>query len=183
MQDKKNFISGVLDENSKYYKEYIEKYEVNCNFGFVKGKISPYKSSCQFGLEVFGVGVKLSSMTHHIRNATTYDGGIKLGGSIEGVSIKGSFGFTATIGSNGKISPDDFDIRAGIEGGTNLGYVNIKAGVEASALRGTKEYVQLVLTGNPILTKLKKDQQAKEMLKGLPSITKPIWKGEYKEQP
>lgn len=197
-QDRKNFLAGVLDENSKYYKEFIKKYEVDCNFGFVKGKISPYKSSFSVGVEAFNVDIKFRSETQHLQNTTTLDGGIKLGTKIggsqkdpvtgeginmPGVSIKGGFGFSAKIGSDGNFSPDDFDIRASIEAGMDVGMVNIKGGVEVSALRGTREYAELAFTASPFLDKLKKDQQIKDMISGLPSIKKKFWEGEYSEQP
>lgn len=185
MQDRKNFLGGVLDENTAYYKKYIKKYEVICNFGFVKGIISPYKSSYEFGVEVHNVDIKFKSETHHIRNTTTYDGGIKYGKKVEGtgVGLAGYLGFTATVGSDGKFSPDDFDIRAGVEAGASLGFINLKAGIEASAIRGTKEYAELAVTADPYLDQVKKDQRIDDILKGLPGISKTFWRGEYREQP
>lgn len=129
--------------------------------------------------------MKFKSETHHIQNTTTYDGGIKYGKKVKdtGVGLAGYFGFTAKVGSDGQFSPDDFDIRAGVEAGANLGFISIKTGIEASALRGTKEYAELAFTGDPLLDTLKKDQQIKDMIDGLPSISKTFWKGEYSEQP
>lgn len=185
MQDRANFLAGKLDENTKYYKEYIKKYEVPCNFGFVKGKISPYKSNFEFGVDAFHLGLKFKSETHHIQNTTTYDGGIKYGKKVKdtGVGLAAYLGFTGKVGSDGQFSLDDFHTRVGVEAGANLGFISFKTGIEASALRGTKEYAELAFTGDPLLDTLKKDQQIKDMIDGLPSISKTFWKGEYSEQP
>jgi len=87
------------------------------------------------------------------------------------------------VGSDGKFSPDDFDIRAGVEAGASLGFINLKAGIEASAIRGTKEYAELAVTADPYLDQVKKDQRIDDILKGLPGISKTFWRGEYSEQP
>ncbi|MDD3364717.1 MAG: S-layer homology domain-containing protein, partial [Syntrophomonas sp.] len=180
MADKKNFDAGVLDENSQYYKEFIKKYECDFNFGVFKGKISPYKSNWQFGLDLPIASISLSGATNHIRNTTTFDGGLEVSGEVAGTGIKSSFGFTAARGSNGLFSPNDIDVRAGVEGSISSPFsdnVGLTAGVEASALRGTREYAQVTVTGSQQLDELKN----KMKLDWLPSTSKDLWSGEYAE--
>jgi hypothetical protein len=179
MKDKKNFDQGVLDENSEYYKKFIKKYEYEVNLILVKTKVSPYKSKFEAGLDLSMFGVNFSSETNHIRNTTTYDGGISFGGEVAGAaSLKSSFGFTAVKGSNGQFSPKDIDIRASVEGSVNVGVVSLTGGVEASAMRGTREYAQAGLTMDKYLDDFKK----KEKLEWLPGVGKEIWSGSYSEK-
>lgn len=179
MEDKKNFDQGVLDENSDYYKKFIKKYEYEVNLILVKTKVNPYQSKFEAGLDLSMFGINFSSVTNHLRNTTTYDGGISFGGEVAGAtSLKSSFGFTAVKGSNGQFSPKDIDIRAGVEGSVNIGVVSLTGGVEASALRGTREYAQVGLTADKYLDDFKK----KEKLEWLPSVGKEIWTGSYSEK-
>jgi hypothetical protein len=52
----------------------------------------------------------------------------------------------------------------------------VKSGIEASALRGTKAYSELSLTGNEMLDKFK-DEAIKESVPI--DVNKTIWYGEY----
>lgn len=176
MADKKNFDQGVLDENSEYYKEYIAKYEYEVNLIFLKDKVSPYKSKFEVGLDLSMFGFNFSTVSNHLRNTTTYDGGISFGGGVtDAGSIKSGFGFTAVKGSNGLFSPKDIDVRASVEGSVNLGVVSLIGGVEASALRGTREYAQAGLTSDKYLDDFKK----KEKMEWVPGIGKEVWTGSY----
>ena len=178
MIDKKNFEQGVLDENSNYYKDFIAKYEYEVNLIFVKEKVSPYKSSFSAGIDLSMFGINYSTFTNHHRNTTTYDGNISFGGEVAGGSIKSTFGFSATKGSDGKFSPKDIDVRASVEGGINIGVVNLTGGAAASALRGTRVYANAGITSDKYLDDFKK----KEKLEWLPGIGKEVWSGSYSEE-
>lgn len=178
IQAKKNFDQGVLDENSKYYKEFIKKYEYEINLIVFKAKVSPYISKWEFGGDIGPLGGVFSKETHHLRNTTTYDGGVSFGGKVAGVDLKSKFGFTATKGKDGIFRPKDIDIRAAVEAGVSVGKLNLSTGIEASAMRGTKVYGDLQYTGNSTLNKLKEVSNAK----WLPGTSKSLWQGEYKNE-
>lgn len=179
--DRKNFDNMILDEKSEFYKEKIAKYEYDVDLIFLKYKSNPYKSLTQCKLDFKFGNFNGSILENHYRNTTTYDGNLELGGELESgnmkVSIKGGFGFTATQQSDGNFYPEDIDLRAKLEAETGIGdYINVKSGIEASALRGTKAYSELSLTGNEILDKFK-DEAIKESVPI--DVNKTIWNGEY----
>lgn len=182
IQDKKNFEQGILDENSEYYKEFIAKYEYEIDVGFLKSKVNPYKSVSGFGIDLSFIGVNFSIATNHLRNTTTYDGGINISGGVmkegPGPSLKSGIGFTAVKGSDGTFSAKDVDIRASVEGSLNLGVVSLTGGIEASAVRGTREYANIGVTGDKYLDDFKEQDKR---FKLLPGVGKEIWSGSYSE--
>lgn len=182
MQDKKNFDQGVLDENSEYYKEFIAKYEYEVNVGFLKSKVNPCRSVSELAIDLSFMGINFSIATNHLRNTTTYDGGISLSAGImqegPGPSLKAGMGFTAVKGSNGAFSAKDVDVRASVEGSLNVGVVSLTGGVEASAVRGTREYASVGVTGDKYLDEFKEKDKR---FKWLPGVGKEIWSGRYSE--
>lgn len=182
IQDKKNFDQGVLNENSEYYREFIAKYEYEINVGFLKSKVNPYKSVSELGIDLSFLGVNFSIATHHLRNTTTYDGGISLSAGVmqegPGPSLKSAIGFTAVQASNGTFSAKDVDVRASVEGSLNLGTLSLTGGIEASAVRGTREYASIGVTGDKYLDEFKdKDKR----FQWLPGVGKELWSGRYSE--
>jgi len=183
IEDKKKFDQGILDENSEYYKEFIAKYEYEIDVGFLKSKVNPYKSVSGFGIDLSFIGINFNIATNHLRNTTTYDGGISISGGVmkegPGPSLKSAIGFTAVKASDGTFSAKDVDLRASVEGSLNLGVVNLTGGIEASAVRGTREYANIGVTGDKYLDDFKEKDKRFNLL---PGVGKEIWKGNYSEK-
>jgi hypothetical protein len=174
IQAKKNFEQGILDENSQYYKNFIEKYECNYNFVIFKGKLSPYKSYNEFNIGAFGTNFNLKSVTNHIRNTTTYDGGLSLGLSEGPVGARTYLQFSATQGGNGFTLTDT---TWGLETSAGIGPASATAAFEASALRGTRVCTQAAVTGDSYLDKLKLEVVGNTLWK--PDINTQMWNYEY----
>jgi tetratricopeptide (TPR) repeat protein len=161
MKGKAAFDAKILDENSSYYKNRIEKYEYSFNYLFIKGTVNDYKETTTFG---FNAGVVSADISQTVYN---YTGNVKMSGSLElgagkgfgdnlGVSAAAKFGWQAGIDGNGNIIPNSVDIRAGVEGGVNaFKVIDAKGGIEASVMRGTKTYGDIGLTANEIMKDLR----------------------------
>lgn len=185
-QDRKNFDNMILDEKSQFYKEKIKKYEYVVDFFIYKYTSNPYKSITQCKFDFVIGSFSGSKLVNHYRNTTTYDAELELGRDIsigegknkmELFSLKGGFGFTATKQSDGNYYPEDIDIRAKLEAGAYLSdHLHAKVGVEASAVRGTRGYAELAVTGNKKLDEMKKQRRAR-FIPTDASIT--LWEGQY----
>lgn len=174
IQAKKNFEQGILDENSKYYKDFIEKYECNYNFIIFKGKLSPYKSYNEFNIGAFGSSFNLKTVENHIRNTTTYDGGISLGLSEGPVGARTYLQFNATSSGKGFTLTDT---TWGLETSAGIGPASAAAAFEASAVRGTRVCTQAALTGDAYLDKLKIEAAGNTIWK--PDINTQMWNYNY----
>jgi hypothetical protein len=181
MEAKKRFESGELDENSEYYKKIIKPYVVNFNSPFVKGKIGPYKTEMIIKIELpKGPSlIEFKQVEHHIRNTTTYSGGVEFGPSVKlgdaTLEAKANFRFTALKGADGQFAMDDVDIVGG--GKFTLKYMHTvtEAGAEASAVRGTKTYANFAVTADKLLN----GELKNAMGFWAPKLKKELWKGEY----
>ncbi|MDD4296126.1 MAG: tetratricopeptide repeat protein [Ruminiclostridium sp.] len=173
MEAKKRFEAGELDENSEYYKKIIAPYETKINTPFVQGVVGPYKSGFKVKIDIPGVPpvIEFGKMENHIRNTTSYNGGIEVGAG----PIKTYLKFSATKGSNGQFSADDVDIIGGGEMSFSKACSQITVGMEASALRGTKAFANYQVSGDDFL-----NEELKSYLGDwAPNLTKTLWEGEY----
>lgn len=173
MEAKKRFERGELDENSSYYQKIIKPYEVKINTPFVQGVVGPYKSGFKVKIDIPGVPpvLEFGKMENHIRNTTSYNGGIE----VKSGPMKAFLKFSATQDSNGNFSANDVDILGGGELSFSKACSKITAGMEASALRGTKSYVNYEFTGEDFL-----NAEIKNYLGFWESkLKKKVWKGEY----
>ncbi|NLG89239.1 MAG: tetratricopeptide repeat protein [Clostridiaceae bacterium] len=187
MEAKKRFESGELDENSEYYKKIIKPYEVTINSPFVKGKIGPYKTEMHFKVDVplpekfkqWSGLIEFSKVENHIRNTTTYNGGIEVGKSFDAgranIDAKVFFRFTAVKGSDGRFAMDDVDIVGGGEYTLKLLNTVTTSGFEASAVRGPKTYSSFAVSADKLLN----SELKKAMGYWAPNLKKELWKGEY----
>ena len=120
----------------------------------------------------------LSQTENHYTGAVTMEGNLELGagiGSAKNVEFgaAGKFGFTATMDANKRIVPNSVDIRAGLEGGATIGKVaEVKGGIEASVMRGTKAYGNIGLTANELLKELKINAEEKKLGRELTNFEK-----------
>lgn len=174
IQAKKNFDDGVLDENSKYYKNFIEKYEVNYNYIFFRGKISPYKSYDEFSLGAFGTGVFKKTVTNHIKNTTTSESGLSVGFKRGPVGARGYVNFRSSTDSKGTTVSDT---TFGAETSAELGPASAQANFEYNTVRGTRMYTKSSVSGDPFLDKLKLEVAGNEIWK--PDLKLPRWDDSY----
>lgn len=174
MEAKKAFEKGEIDENSEYYQKIIKPYEVRIDTPFVQGVVGPYKSGFTAKIDLpFDIGPALSfgMMENHIRNTTTYNGGIEISKG----PVKAYLKFSATQDSSGRFSADDVDISGGGEVSFKSGCAKLTTGMEASALRGTKTYTNYELAGDELLN----SEMKKYLTLWNSKIKKNIWNGEY----
>ncbi len=175
MDAKKIFESGVLDENSEYYKKCIKPYEVTLNTPFVKGVIGPYKTKFKLDLDF----VNFESSENHIRNTTTYNGGVEIGKDAAvgpaKIGAKAYVKFTAVKGADGGFAMEDIDVTGGGKATLEAGFVSAEAGMEASAVRGTRSYAGFSATADNFLD----DELKKAMGTWAPKLKKELWKGDY----
>jgi hypothetical protein len=182
MEAKKKFESGELDENSEYYKKIIRPYEVHIKTPFVTGVIGPYKSgwTVNIGHDKLG-SVDFSKMQQHIRNTTTYDGGIEVkvisaeaGGFGAEVSITGRCNVTS--GPEKSFSVSDMDFTGGAKADLSApGLVNATTGFSISSVRGSKLYGNIGFSGDSLL-----DEDLKMALGNWkPDLVLNVWEGEY----
>jgi len=181
MEAKKRFESGELDENSDYYKKIIKPYEVHFNSPFVKGVIGPYKTTMHIKIQLLKNHkvLEFKQVENHIRNTTTYNGGIEVGvgvkaGSYE-IGPRAYLKFTATKGSDGQFAMDDVDIVGGGKVTFKSTFTEAQAGMEASAVRGTKTYANFSVSAE----KLVNSDFRKAMGFWVPKLKKELWSGEY----
>lgn len=194
---RRKFKAGEIDENSEYYKKFIEPYEANINFIVFKAKVGPYKSGWEanIGSEAlsealtqfsgvkagFGGGVNFGAMTNHITNGTTYNGGItftaKIGNDQSEGKLSTTIGATLIKDANGKFSPSDVDVYSNTTTSVRQGLISATAGVEVSAARGTRFHGKAVITADKYLDKYKQD-----VMGHWPDIELKIWDGEYKKK-
>lgn len=177
IEAKKKFESGDLDENSAYYKKIIKPYEVKVTSPFFEGSVGPYKSSWKLSM----FGLDFGKMQQHIRNSTTYDGGLEIkliGGeaaNIEGgLSVFGRFNATKMAGK--ALSLGDIDLIGGAKADfTAPGLISATAGASISTVRGTKVFGNFGFTGDNLL-----NDDIKEYLGNWkPDLTIKEWNGEY----
>ena len=180
MEAKKKFESGELDENSAYYKKIIKPYEVKVTSPFFEGMVGPYKSGWKFNM----AGLDFGKMQQHIRNSTTYDGGVEIKliggetGKFEGgLSVFGRFNATKVEGKT--LSMGDIDITGGAKADlTAPGLISATAGASVSSVRGTKVFGSFGFTGDNLL-----DDDIKTYLGNWkPDLTIKEWNGEYEIQ-
>lgn len=177
IEAKKKFESGELDENSAYYKKLIKPYEVKVTSPFFEGTVGPYKSGWKLNL----AGLDFGKMQQHIRNSTTYDGGIEVkliggeAGSLEGgLSVFGRFNATKVEGKT--LSLGDIDITGGAKADlTAPGLISATAGASVSTVRGSKVFGSFGFTGDNLL-----DDDIKTYLGNWkPDLVIKEWNGEY----
>jgi hypothetical protein len=177
IEAKKKFESGELDENSAYYKKVIKPYEVKVTSPFFQGIVGPYKSGWKFNM----AGLDFGKMQQHIRNSTTYDGGIEIklvGGEVGdfegGLSLFGRFNATKAEGKS--LSMSDVDLTGGAKAElTAPGLISAAAGASVSSVRGTKVFGGFGFTGDNLL-----DEDIKTFLGNWkPDLTIIEWNGEY----
>ena len=177
MEAKKKFESGELDENSAYYKKIIKPYEVKVTSPFFEGTVGPYKSGWKFNM----AGLDFGKMQQHIRNSTTYDGGIEIkliGGEAAnfegGLSVFGRFNATKAEGKS--LSMSDVDITGGAKADlTAPGLISATAGASVSSVRGTKVFGSFGFTGDNLLN----DDIKTYLGNWKPDLTIKEWNGEY----
>lgn len=178
---KKRFETGEIDENSEYYKKTIKPYEVRISAPFIEGVVGPYKSGYKLKVDLPEAPYILDyeEMEHHIRNTTTYNGGIEIGGSGEAlgtqIGTKAYLKFSALKGADGNFSADDVDIIGGGNVTLSTSFASGTAGMEASAVRGTKSYANLAVTADSGLN----EEYKAAMGSWNPNLTKELWNGEY----
>lgn len=177
MEAKKKFESGELDENSAYYKKIIKPYEVKVTSPFFEGMVGPYKSGWKFNMG----GLDFGKMQQHIRNSTTYDGGIEIklvggeAGNFEGgLSVFGRFNATKTEGKS--LSMSDIDITGGAKADLAApGLISATAGASVSSVRGSKVFGSFGFTGDNLLS----DDIKTYLGNWKPDLTIKEWNGEY----
>lgn len=187
MEAKKRFESGELDENSEYYKKIIKPYEVTFNSPFVKGKIGPYKTEMHIKVDIpfsekfknWSGLIEFKEVENHIRNTTTYNGGIEFGKGFQAgranIDTKVFFKFSAVKGSDGQFAMEDVDIIGGGEYTLKFLGSETTSGFETSAVRGTKSYSSLAASSDRFLN----GELKKAMGFWKPNLKKEVWKGEY----
>ena len=178
---KKRFETGEIDENSEYYKKIIKPYEVRISAPFIEGVVGPYKSGYKLKIDLPDAPYTLEfeQMEHHIRNTTTYNGGIEIGGSGEAggaqIGTKAYLKFSAVKGADGNFSADDVDIIGGGSASLSTSFASATVGMEASAVRGTKSYADFSITADSGLNA----EFKAAMGDWSPNLTKELWNGEY----
>jgi hypothetical protein len=126
-------------------------------------------------------GLDFGKMQQHIRNSTTYDGGIEIklvGGEVGdfegGLSLFGRFNATKAEGKS--LSMSDVDLTGGAKAElTAPGLISAAAGASVSSVRGTKVFGGFGFTGDNLL-----DEDIKTFLGNWkPDLTIIEWNGEY----
>ncbi len=180
IEAKKQFESGILDENSDYYKKIIKPYEVTFSSPFVKGVIGPYKTTMQIKVDLMdGPSLEFGVMENHLRNATTYNGGIELGPDVEiaksKIGVSAYLKLTATQGADGHFVMSDVDVTAGGKVTLKSMFTETEAGMEASAVRGTKTYAGFSVSADELIN----SELKMAMGYWAPNLKKELWNGEY----
>ncbi len=182
MEAKRKFEAGELDENSEYYKKIIKPYEVHINTPYFTGKVGPYKSGYKINLAHGQIGaIDFSKMQQHIRNTTTYDGGVEiklLGAEVGGFGGDFSiFGrFNGTSGSNQSLSLGDISVSGGAKVDLSApGFMTGTIGIEGSSVRGSKTYGGFGFSGDSLLN----DDLKAALGNWKPNLTLEVWNGEY----
>lgn len=180
IEAKKHFESGILDENSNYYKKIIKPYEVSFSSPFVKGVIGPYKTTMQIKVDLLnGPSLEFGTMENHLRNTTTYNGGIEFGPDVEiaksEIGVKAYLKLTATQGADGHFAMSDVDVTGGGKLTLKSMFTETEVGMEASAIRGTKSYAGFSLSADELIN----PELKMAMGYWAPNLKKELWNGEY----
>lgn len=135
MKGKAAFDAKILDENSSYYKNRIEKWEANYNLGFIQFKVNDYKQTTTMGFNAGIIAADISQTEYNYTGNVHMSGNLELGvskgfGDNLGISAAAKFGWTAGLDTKGNIVPNSVDIRAGIEGVPELPVQNGKTGFQ-----------------------------------------------------
>ena len=185
-QDRNDFLSGKLDENTQLYQDIIKKYEYTTDLGFYKYTHNEYKSTTNVNLWSPNAKLDYQKMQNHFTGKTYVNADLELGGKVNVVAaeadVKAKFGFTFIQGKDGSIHPDDIDIRSGLSASMSVAKVfEVSGSADASALRGLTGNASISLTGNGYIDDLKKEnlpQNVGEWIK-TPDFTKKVWEGNY----
>lgn len=185
-QDRNDFLSGKLDENTQLYQDIIKKYEYTTDLGIYKYTHNEYKSTTNINIWTPDAKLDYQKMQNHFTGKTYVNADLELGGKVSIVAaeadVKAKFGYSFVQGKDGSIHPDDIDIRSGLSASMSVGKVfEISGGAEASAIRGLTGNASLTLTGNGYIDDFKKENLPKNMGEWVktPDFTKKIWEGNY----
>ena len=183
-QDKKlnAFKNGVIDENSSYYKKFIEPYESSVNLGVLKWKINDHFSYLKINLWTPNASLDYSRFENHLTGNTYINSDLSIRGGAGPVSGEATVGTTLVRDKNGNVHPDNIDERAGFNVGASKGFLSVSTGTTYSTQRGSRSYNKLELTGNEYLDGLKEEYFG-DIGKWIPSEVPPkeLWKGEYEK--
>jgi len=185
-QDRNDFLSGKLDENTQLYQKIIKKYEYTTDFGIYKYTHNEYKSTTEVSIWTPNASLDYQKMQNHFTGKTYVNADMELSGKLTVIAaeadVTAKFGFSYVKGKDGSIHPDDIDIRSGLSASMSAGKaINISAGAEASALRGLTGNASISLTGNGYIDDFKKaniHEAVTDWIK-TPDFSKPVWKGKY----
>lgn len=187
---RKEFEAGVIKESSQLYQR-LDKYSAGLHLMFMDAKWHPLKTEVKFKVKVpidkLEAGADFGWTTEHIRNTTTYGGGLSASakgeiGKLEAggtLSVQGEM----TVDGNGNVVRGDV---VGTASGTLSGGSHEATGTyEASVMRGCKLSGEVArLTGETL--KPPNGGEAWDDYTDAIGVFQPekpkkiLWKGEYK---
>ncbi|MDR0778685.1 MAG: hypothetical protein LBE48_04535 [Methanomassiliicoccaceae archaeon] len=174
------FKNGDIDENSSWYKNYVKKYEYSLDLIFIKYRTNDHFTVTDKNFwSPFG-SFSHSSFENHISGQRKVSCDISVGLDAGAVSGEAKFGFSYVRDKNGRIHPDDLDVRAGLGASAGKGPVSVSAGIEASLQRGTKLQGKLELSGNEYIDRMKERYFGEHrgwIRTEIPTLE--LWSGEY----
>ena len=187
---RKEFEAGIIKESSQLYQR-LDKYSAGLHLMFMDAKWHPLKTEVKFKVKIpldkLETGADFGWTTEHIRNTTTYGGGLSASakgeiGKLEAggtLSVQGEM----TVDGNGNIVRGDV---VGTASGTLSGGSHEATGTyEASVMRGCKLSGEVArLTGDTL--KPPNGGEAWDDYASTIGVFQPdkpkkiLWKGEYK---
>jgi tetratricopeptide (TPR) repeat protein len=174
------FKNGDVDQNSSWYKDYIKKYEYSLDLIFIKYRTNDHFTVMEKNFWTPFGSFEHSKFENHISGKTSVNCDISLGLDAGAVKGEAKFGFSYVKDKDGRIHPDDLDIRSGLDASVGKGPLSASAGISASLQRGTKLHSKLELTGNEYIDGLKTKyfgERGGWIRTEVPTLE--LWSGEY----
>ncbi|MDR2865801.1 MAG: tetratricopeptide repeat protein [Methanomassiliicoccaceae archaeon] len=175
------FKNGIIDENSSYYKDYVKKWEYEIDLVIFKYRSNDYFTTGDVSIPTPVGSIDASSFRNNITQESRVSADVTIGGEIGPVELKATFGISVAWDANGRMHPEGFDLRAGLEASTGVGPLSATAGVSASLERGTKVYGEVTLSGNDYIDEMKERALGEEFGGLAPEMdnTIKLWTGDY----
>lgn len=195
---RKEFEAGVIKESSQLYQR-LDKYSAHVKLMFFEGKWHPLKTEVNFKAEIpagkIKVGGNLNWVTEHVRNTTTYGGGLSASvsgdTSIINAGDAGKAGFSGSLSLQGQITTDGAgnivrsDVIGSASGTISAGMHEATGTVEVSTMRGCKLSGEVTRLAGDTLKPPNAVEAWDDFSEAIGSAQpekpkKVLWKGEYK---
>jgi hypothetical protein len=177
---KNAFKNREVDENSRYYQEYVKKGEREWNLIVFKYRTNDYFNAAEGGIWTPWGSFSHSSVTNSFTGVTKGSNRLSISVPVGPVKVSGKWEVDYVRAADGTIHPQDLDRRSSIEVSGGYGPLSATAGISFTP-RGTSVYSNIELSGSEYIDVFKEDALG-EVISPWVEIETPskkVWNGEY----